>query len=251
MELNMRDYFKILLRRWWIICTFVVLACGLTAGYEYFFPRPVYEASTKLIVNNSNQGQGMVRADSNEINSNIMMIQTYKEIIATPAIMEKVVANHPEINKDINTLISEVKVSSSTGSQVMSITIRDSTFQQAVQTVNAIAEVFKQEIPKIMNVDNITILSSAKTTDHQSPVSYGMWFKTLIALILSLFVSIGLVFLMDHLDDTIKTEKDVEAYLRLPTLAAISKIKKTAMKKNVDPLTKKVGGEKIHVSLNR
>ncbi|MFC5472173.1 YveK family protein [Cohnella suwonensis] len=251
MELTIRDYFKVLYRRWWIICTFVVLACGLTAGYDYFFPKPVYEASTKLIVNNSNQGQVKDRADSNEISSNIMLIETYKEIIATPAIMEKVVANHPEINRDISQLISNVKVSSSTGSQVMSISIRDSTVQQAVQTVNAIAEVFKQEIPKIMNVDNITILSRAKTSDHQSPVSYGIWFKTLIALILSLFVSIGIVFLLDHLDDTLKTEKDVEAYLRLPTLAAISKIKTTAIKKNADPVTKKIGSENIHVSLNR
>jgi capsular polysaccharide biosynthesis protein len=251
MELNMKDYFKVLSRRWWIICSFVILACGLTAGYDYFFPRTIYEASSKLIINTSNQDQVMVRPDSNEISSNIMMIETYKEIIATPAIMEKVVSAHPDINRDVNDLISKVKVSSSAGSQVMSLSIRESTLQQAVLTVNAIADVIEKEIPKIMNVDNITILSRAKTTDDQSPVSYGLQFKLLIVFILSLFVSIGIAFLVDHLDDTLKTEKDIEIYLSLPTLAAISKIKTKGNTKQLDPLKKKVGGESIHVSLNQ
>src|SRR5437879_10122417 len=43
----------------------------------------------------------------------------------------------------------------------------------------------------------------------------------LIALALSLLVGIGLAFLLDFLDDTVKSLDDVDRYIRLPTLALI------------------------------
>jgi capsular polysaccharide biosynthesis protein len=251
MERSMKDYFGILLRKWWIIAVIVVAGCGLTATYDTMSSQPVYEAQTKLIVNESDQTQGLVRLDTNLINSNIMLIETYKEIIATPAIMEKVKASHPEITEEVTDLISRVKVTSSDGSQVMNISIRDTSVSQAVLLVNAIAEVFKTEIPQIMNVDNVTILSYAKAADYNKPVSYGLLFKLFIALALSLFVAVGFVFLLEYMDDTVKTDKDVSQFLGLPTLAVIGRMKKSDVEIKRGTTKENRIGETIHASVNQ
>jgi capsular polysaccharide biosynthesis protein len=247
----MKDYFKVVRRRWWLIAAIVAFACGATATYDYYFPNAIYEANSKLIVTNSGQNSMTARPDMNEINSNIMLIETYKEIIATPAIMEKVVQQYPDIRMDVAKLIESVRVEASKGSQVMSISIQDPSLDQAVMIVNAVAEVFKQEVPQIMSVNNITILSEAKKSDHSHPVSYGMLMKSLIAFGLSLFLALGLVFLLEFLDDSIKTEEDVELYLGLPMLASVTRIRKARVQKNTEGSKKKRVGESIHVGIHR
>ncbi|MFC4597464.1 YveK family protein [Cohnella hongkongensis] len=251
MELTIKDYFKILLKRWWLMAIVVTSSCLAVAAYDYYYPNPIYEAETKLIVTSTSQSTAAFRPDMNEINTNIMLIETYKEIIATPAIMEAVALQYPDIRMDAGELISKVRVESSSGSQVMSISIRDPSLDQAVMIVNAIAQVFRQEIPKIMNVDNITILREAKPGDHSVPVSYGIVMKTLIAFALSLFFSAALVFLLDYLDDTVKSEEEIESLLGLPALASVSRIKFTRFKRSKETLKKKPVGESVHVGIPR
>src|SRR5205085_7798503 len=43
----------------------------------------------------------------------------------------------------------------------------------------------------------------------------------MVALLLSLGVGIGLAFLLDYLDDTLKSVEDVDRHIHLPTLAII------------------------------
>jgi capsular polysaccharide biosynthesis protein len=250
MELEMKEYFKIIAKRWWVIVIVVMLCCGSVSVYDYYTAQPLYEASTKLIVNNTNRVEGVSRPDSSEITSNIMLINTYKDIIKTPAIMDKVIKEHPEFHRTSKELINNIKVSASTNSQVMSIIIRDYSVERAVQMVNSISEVFKREIPTIMNVDNVTILSEANVSDHPDPVSPSLLLKNFIASVISLIISLGFIFLREYLDDTIKSEKDVRVYLDKPTLAMVAKAKTSDWKHSPDNVKSKVGIEPVQHGVN-
>lgn len=249
MELELKVFFWILFKRLWFICGVIAMICGATAVHHTQYTQPIYKASSKLIVNTSNPVEGLGRPNSNDISSNMMLIGTYKEIISSSAIMEKVKKENPEITLGLNELISAVHVASNSGSQVISISIKETSLEQAVSTVNTIAKVFKSEIPEIMNVDNVTILSEAKSTDNPDPVSYGLLFKLIIALLISLMLSIGIVVLWEYLDDTIKSEKDVSVYLGIPTLGVIAKMQKSDLNSNRSK--KNMVGENIHVSVGQ
>ncbi|QTH41270.1 lipopolysaccharide biosynthesis protein [Cohnella sp. LGH] len=231
MEPDMKEYVKLLLKRGWLIGGIVLLCCGATAVYDRLFASPVYEASIKLIVNTANQVDGLMRPDSNLITSNIMMIDTYKEIIATPVIMQKVAAKHPEFNLTADELIRKTRVQSSSNSQVMSVAYRDESPTRAVALANEIGLVFRDEIPQIMNVDNVTILSESKSPSELESISMGLTFKLALAFILSLIASVSVVFLKEYMDDTLKDEKDVRVYLDKSTLAEISRIKRSELGK--------------------
>jgi Capsular polysaccharide biosynthesis protein len=241
MEPDMKDYLRILLKRGWLICGIVLLCCGATAAYDRLYASRVYEASIKLIVNTTNQVDGLMRPDSNLITSNIMMIDTYKEIIATPVIMQKVADKHPELNLTADELVRNTRVHSSSNSQVMSVAYRDESAVRAVTLANEIGIVFRDEIPKIMNVDNVTILSESKQPSELEPVSLGLAFKLALAFVLSLILSVSAVFLKEYMDDTLKDEKDVRHYLDKPTLAEISKIKKSELGKSAGSSSKAAG----------
>src|SRR5690606_37771819 len=99
MELDVRDLLKVIRKRIWLILSFVIIACVSTAVVSIYFIQHTYEAYTKLIVNKSEQRQGLdpIGMDLNTVNLNIRLIDTYKEVIKTPRIMDKVAQEHPEL----------------------------------------------------------------------------------------------------------------------------------------------------------
>lgn len=78
-----------------------------------------------------------------------------------------------------------------------------------------------------MKIDNVAILSEAKVDSNASPINMKTTLSIIVSLFAGLVLAIALVFLMDYLDDTFKSETELEKELGLPVLTVISKMKKT------------------------
>lgn len=247
MELELKEIFRIVVRKWWIMLLMGAICCTPVVLYEQFMSQPIYEANTKLVVTSTSRAANQ-SFDSNEISSNLMIINTYKEIITSPAIMDIVKQEYPEIQRSADQLVQDIKVSASDKSQVMNISIRDLSHRQSVIIVNAVAEIFKREIPTIMIVDNVTVLSAAKLLDKPLPLPSNLPLKLVIAAFVSFVLSIGIIFLREYLDDTIKSEEDVRVHLNQPTLGMVSRAKGPEWNKSESALKGKVGVESIQHS---
>lgn len=230
-ELDLKDYIRIIRKRIWLILSFVVVVSILAYVASTMWMTPIYQASTKLIVNKSNENVGISQLDLNTVNLNIRLIDTYKEIIRTPAIMNKVVQLYPELGLTSEQLTSKVSVSSVNNTQVMTLSVQDPSYAKASDIVNAISTVFITELPSIMQVDNVALLAAADPEILPSQVKPRPLLNTAIAFIVSLMVAVGAVFLIEYLDDTIRSEQDVEQYLGLPTIAMIPKVREDDMKR--------------------
>ncbi|KUP22645.1 lipopolysaccharide biosynthesis protein [Paenibacillus sp. DMB5] len=236
-----------------MIVSIVVVVCLLAGVYSLYIKNPVYEASTKIIVNQTQQVQTAAsQLDLNQINTNIQLINTYKEIIKTPAILDVVAKNYPEFNTTAEELLKKVNVSSVNNTQVMTLVVRDNSYQRAAEIVNAISLVFKQEIPSLFNVQNVSILNEAKLNPPVAPgpVEPNVVMNMAIAFIVSLMIGLGIAFLLEYLDDTLKTEEDIEKYLGLPTIAMITRLGQEETKgtaTQAQTLSRKAG-ELEHVS---
>ncbi|HEX3559081.1 MAG TPA: polysaccharide biosynthesis tyrosine autokinase [Pyrinomonadaceae bacterium] len=66
---------------------------------------------------------------------------------------------------------------------------------------------------------NVTTVEEARTP--RTPIGPQRVRNIIIALLLSIAVGVGLAFLLDYLDDTLKSAEDVDRHLHLPTLALI------------------------------
>jgi capsular polysaccharide biosynthesis protein len=250
MELDLKDYIKIIKKRVWMIVSIVMIS-GLAAGLiSYLYIQPVYEASTKLIVNKSNMqaGIGLEQMNLNDINFNIRLIDTYKEIIRTPAIMDKVAIEYEALNLTPEQLIQKVRVNSVNNTQVMTLIVQDTSYERAMNIVNAVSKVFQREIPLIMSVDNVSLLNEAKPMDNPTPVKPNPILNIAISLVLALMAAVGLTFLLVYLDDSIKTEEDIQTYLGLPTLAVIAKFKEEDLEMHQTAVSKRKAGETKHAT---
>ncbi|MNC44568.1 Capsular polysaccharide type 8 biosynthesis protein cap8A [compost metagenome] len=134
----------------------------------------------------------------------------------------------------------------------MTLVVRDNSYQRAAEIVNAISLVFKQEIPSLFNVQNVSILNEAKVDPPVAPgpVEPNVVMNLAIAFIVSLMIGLGIAFLLEYLDDTLKTEEDIEKYLGLPTIAMITRLGQEETKSTevqAQKLTRKAG-ELEHVT---
>lgn len=248
--MELREYLRIIKKRLWMIAAFVIITCTTVALYSYYLTVPMYEASTKLIVNKSSDSV-LNQLNWSDVNTNIQLIATYKELITTSAIMDKVVQTYPDLGETADDLINKVRVSSVNETQVMTVIATDSSYRHAAEIANAVSSVFQQEIPAIMKVDNVTILDKAKLDDDPFPVAPKPKLNIAISFVVSLMLGIGLSFLMEYFDDTLKSEEDIEKVLGLPTLAVISQIRAGHRKsKSVQPLQQKAG-DSTYVTINQ
>jgi capsular polysaccharide biosynthesis protein len=227
-EINLKEYFDVIKRRIWIVVVFTIITTG--AGYVYAKSNthPVYQASTRIILGTTPD-----------------TISTLMVIIKDPAILSYVVKDL-NLKEDPEALANQINVASLNNSQVVNIDVTASSPDLAAKIANSTAEVFKQRIVDILNFHNVTILSEAKVNPW--PITGNHAKVVEVAIILGVILGIGLTFLLDSLDDTVRDEMEIEQVIGLPVVGSVSRIKKrnTEGKKKKNKVT---WGEKIGAQL--
>ncbi|MNO86130.1 Capsular polysaccharide type 8 biosynthesis protein cap8A [compost metagenome] len=248
--MELKQYWLIVKRRLLLITLIITVSCLSIGIYSYYFITPQYEASAKLIVNQTKESSSLIPSiDLGAINTTIGLIKTYKEIIKTPRLMKIVVKEYPELGVTYRDLIGRVSVSSVNETQVMSISVRDTSYEKAANIANAVAVVFQQKIPELMKVDNVSVLDKADPAEFHGPVAPNPKLNIAVAFMLALMFGLGLSFLLDYLDDTLKTEDEIEELLGVPVLLSVPRYKESDFKDRSSKTPVPVGRER-NVSLD-
>ena len=236
---NLLNAFK---RRLWLIVLLMV-GGGLVSGLvSYFYLTPVYEVSSQILVNQKNDNQNSYI--QNQVQTNVQLINTYNVIIKSPVILDEVVK---KLNLGLTTdqLNQKITVTSETNSQIINLSVQDKNPDQAAQIANTIATAFQTKIPKIMNVDNVSILAKADVAPHQAPVKPNKTINIVIGLVVGLMAGVVTTLLFEYFDNTVKTEHEIEQLLGLPVLGVIGAITESKISEKVLRLNTQEKGESV------
>lgn len=232
-EMELKNYWRAVKKRLWLILFCVIAATATTAYYTFDRYTPQYMASSKLVINHTfSNDSGVETMDIGAMNTNIRLIETYKEIIRSSAIMEKVVEKYPELRATSDELIRAVNVYSVNNTQIMMISAVGASYDRTAKIVNGVTEVFRSEVPRIMKINNVNLLTEAPMLSHPQPFNEPAISNLLLSFIIALLFSIGLIFLLEYLDDTIKTEDDILKVFDVPILASVTAIEKKDMRRH-------------------
>lgn len=206
-----------------IIFMAVLVGTTLTVLYSKNLVEPVYEASSELILTSENSSAETI--DYNTLLANEMLIQTYREIANTPRLMEEVARVYPELGMSVAQLSANV-TSTSTMSQIMSISARADSYAKAARIANAVAVTLLREVPQIMNLNNLSLLNPATEEDEALPVKPRIVVNAAIGFILSFLFAVTVIFLREYLRDDIRSASEAEQVLGLPALASLPRMRK-------------------------
>ncbi|MCA1061455.1 capsular biosynthesis protein [Rossellomorea aquimaris] len=205
-EINLREYYEVIKKRIWLIIliTFITTVAGYV--YNSYTQTNLYESSRRVIIG----------SDSGNMNTLMVMIKD-------PIIMEKV-RDELNLSRSPEGIANQITVAQIDDSQVIKISAVDADPKVAMAIVNSTAKLFKSEIATILDFKEVQLLSEAKENPY--PINPAGNRITIIAFVLGMITAIGLVFLLDSLDQTIKTNKDIEEYLDITVLGKVSNMNK-------------------------
>lgn len=221
--IQLSDGIKILKRHIFLILLMMVVFAGATIAVSYFVLTPIYKAETQILVNQKYEKEGQYLS-SQQIDADLQLINTYNVIIKSPVILSKVI-DELELKSTPEKLTEQISVSSANNSQVLTVQVEDKNAEKAVEIANTVAQVFEKEVPSLMKVDNINILSAAKLGENSKPVKPNKLLNTGIATIIGLMLGIGIAILIETFDTRIKSEQDIEEILgNIPVIGLVSPI---------------------------
>lgn len=219
---SLQEIALVLKKRVLLIFSMMILGVVALAGVTFFLITPKYETDTQLVVQSNQETLTNANLQS-DLTGNVMMVNTYKDLIKSDVVLDQVslqLTKENGIQYTSNELNKMISVTQSQNSQMFSIRVISINAKEAMEIANKTAMIFKEKAVEILKVDKVSIISPAKL--QTTPVSPNKKLNLLIGAVIGLILGVMIVFLLEFLDKTVKDTKFIENELELPILGEIS-----------------------------
>ena len=219
-EINIRDFLNYLKKYVLVIAAVaLVLIIGVFI-YDKSIKKPLYTTYTTIILTKSNETQTGTTITQNDILLNQKLVETYSKIIKSKLVLEQVISE-TGVTYTAEELSENVSVEAYENTEMLKISVTDQDPELAASIANSIAQVFSGEIAKIYQINNISVVDVAVTPEEVSNNTLKR--DLLIALFISIFGTIGVVFVVYYFDDTVKLTDNLEEEIGMPVVAKVFK----------------------------
>ena len=241
-ELNLKDLLNYYLKKIPIIVAITLLF--LILGYVYIekIQIPMYHGTTTIILVEKQDEDVSSDVTSNELLINEKLVATYSQIVKSRRVLDQVI-DDLKLKDTVNELAERIEVTSVSETSIIKITVSDRSKKRAVKIVNKIADVFKQEVTEIYNLENVSVVDEAIVED--SPYNVNVIKQMLIFALVGIVLSCGIIFVMFYFDNTIKSKNEIEDKFKLAVLGEIPTAKKLTKGKIKLKRKKKISNEDI------
>jgi capsular polysaccharide biosynthesis protein len=211
--IELKEIFQIIKKHIKSIIIVPIIFAILGAVISIYLIKPVYEASTTLMVR-QNKGSNE-EIDIGDVNLSKSLIYTYAEMAKSNTILENTrkSLNLEELNSNSITILP-VK-----DTQILKVAVENTNPQIAMDIANTLVEEFTFEITRITKTDNVAVVDYAMMPEN--PIKPNKIMNTAITAMLGEMIILLIIFLVEYLDNTIKTEKDIEKYLGITVIGTI------------------------------
>ncbi|MDG0791789.1 Wzz/FepE/Etk N-terminal domain-containing protein [Cohnella ginsengisoli] len=208
-EINVKEWFDVIQRRWWIavICTLIFAVLG--GLYSTRTETPLYSASSRIVI----------KTESSEL------LGTLKAFAREPIVMGQV-RNSLQLTRSVGFLRSQISISSVDGSLITLVTAVDADPDLAVQIANATVKAYSEQLTDVFPGAAVRVLTEAEPDEHPSPINPPSNRAFYISIFAGIAIGIGIIFLVDSLDDSIRTRRDVERHLDTALLGQVTRFKR-------------------------
>lgn len=225
-EYSIKGIFNILIRKWWVLVLCMLISGGAIALWTIYYVTPMYEAYSTIYVGKNSDDFGLTTTD---LYIGESVIYDYQEIVKSRIVAAAVLEELGYEDTNPNYLAKSINATQKANTHVIEISLMDPDPETAMVVVNMVAEVFREKVTHIMQVDNVQIIDKAELPLH--PVSPNKRMNVIVGIFIGLCIGVGILFLMEFLNDTVRTPEDIKKYIDLPVIGTIPAFK-TQMKED-------------------
>ena len=217
-EIDLSRVFEIIKKHFKLFALIILATSAVAALVTLFLIPKKYTAETKLIiVQKSNPDSQQI--SYNDLQTSQKLVNTYSEILKSEAISDEVIQNLKLDDLDTEGYQKIVKISSVKDTEVITVAVTSKDSKEAATIANEVVRVFQDKIYSIMNIENVTVLNSAKVPEKKSSPSTMR--NTLIGFLLGCFVDGCIVVYLLLNDRNIRTEEEMKQIFDYPIIGLI------------------------------
>lgn len=196
MTIELREIYKIVKKRIWLVVAITLAAAVISAIVSFLIIPPTYEAKVSIIINN----------------------KTYTEIAKTRYVAEKTAEKLGD-GTTADAVLGSITILPKADTQIYIMKASGRDAEKVKNMVNQHAKTFAEEAPKLQPGGTIKIVDEALLP--KTPVNPNPKQNIVMAAFLGIMISLGIIFILEYMDNTLKTEEDVERNIGLPVIGVI------------------------------
>ena len=221
--MRLLDYFKHKIGE----IIFISICIGIIIFvFGTLFQKPLYKSYTTVILGGNEKDNSSLT--QNDINLNKNLVDTYAEVVKSRRVLEQVI-DALSLNTNYETLTKSVSVGSVNGTEIIKIIVTSTSNEKAKIIADTTADYFTKEVKSLYNLNNVNVLDKAVVSKKPYNINYKK--TAIIAAIIGLIITCGIMFLIYYFDRTIKTVEMVEQLTGLPILGSVQEARKKGKKK--------------------
>lgn len=213
-EIDLREIFFAIKKWIWVIIS-ASLLCGIIAFcYSRFAITPIYTAENSMLV----LTKETTLASLADLQMGTQLTSDYKVLATSRPVLEEVISNL-KLNTTYDKLKYNITVSNPADTRILKISVINQNPEMALKIVREVSKVASEFIGDMMEVIPPKIIDDGVVPVKKTSPSNTR--NTIIGLLIGAVLSGGIVVLSAILDDTIKSEEDIEKFLGLSILSSI------------------------------
>ncbi len=216
MEIDLLDLLYYLSKKIWILIVATVIFAVAGATITMYAMDEEYTAEARLYILNRGATIGSLSMSDFQVSDQLM--EDYLVLIQGRNVTQEVL-DILKLDMTRNELAELITVQSINNTRVFKIQVTDTDPQRAADIANCVRKVASRQLESIMDVDAVNLVYDAEVPQRKSGPSVTK--NTMIAAMLGLVLVAGIFVVIYLMDDTIRTEEDVERHLGLSVLGVI------------------------------
>ena len=218
--ISISEIFEALKKRWILIVSITLVATLISGVLSFFVIKPTYEASTKVFV--GKEESSLEGYNTNDIQMYQKLLQTYAETIKTNEVVQAAINSTNNADLTVPAVKGALTVTPVSDTQILQIKYQNKNPEVAKEVLESITNEFVILAKELVPNGNVRVIEAVQLPEN--PVAPNKKMNVAIAFLLGLMVSVGLVFLIEYLDNTFKSKEELERELDIPVVGIIPEV---------------------------
>ena len=216
--MELMEYFNILKKRILLVILITIGSIVISGVLSYFVITPTYKSDISVIIGKIETKSDLPQDSYNNVIMYQKLVKTYSEFAKSRKVSEHVIKSL-NLKIEPNQLQKMVTVAPKGDTEFLTITVNSKDPKEAMDIANQLAKSLKYISNDVKKVDNVQLLDEAlqpTMPDNPNPK-----LNMAIAFFIGLMGSLGIAFLLEYLDNTVKSQEEIEKLTGIPVIGII------------------------------
>ena len=220
-EINLVKILEIILKLWWFVLIFAIVAGMVAFSISSFLMTPQYTSVARVYVDGGSQKAPGSGTTYNEITTNTRLVSTYIEVLCGDTYLNSIAKKAGKL--DYNTTGQQIKanitMNSANETEILEIKYADLSPEKAQAILQLILDNAQREINRIISGCQVNVVDNASLPTTTSSPNIKQ--NTFIGIFVGVVLGIAVIFIRELLDTRIKDEDDLKNRYNIPVLGVI------------------------------